>query len=158
MLLLLADMIFKPGARARIRPTEWEIPLFLHVAGAMILVGALLLSATALVSAWRAEDAGALRLGYRSLLIVALPAWLVMRVAAQWVLEESGFDEDEAWIGIGFGTSELSLLLLIAATVLTGISVRRAEAGGRVRAATILVGIVLVLYVVAIWAMTAKPA
>ena len=143
---------------AFVRPTEWEIPLFLHVAGAMVLVGALLLSATALVSAWRADDAGALRLSYRSLLVVALPAWLVMRIAAQWVLDESGFDEEEAWIGVGFGTSELSLLLLVAATVLTGISVRRAQGGGRVRAATILVGIVLVLYVIAIWAMTTKPA
>ena len=143
---------------ALLRPTEWEIPLFLHVLGAMVLVGALLLSGTALVSAWRADDAAALRLSYRSLLVVALPAWLVMRVAAQWVLDESAFDEEEAWIGVGFGTSELSLLLLSAASVLTGMSVRRAQGGVRVRAATILVGIVLLLYVVAIWAMTTKPA
>lgn len=143
---------------ALLRPTEWEIPLFLHVLGAMVLVGALLLSATALAGAWRGGDVGALRLGYRSLLFAALPAWLVMRVAAQWVLEESAFDEDEAWIGVGFGTSEVSLLLLIAATVLAGMSVRRAEAGGRVRAAVILIGIVLALYLIAIWAMTAKPA
>ena len=143
---------------ALLRPTEWEIPLFVHVLGAMVLVGALLLSATSLVGAWRGENTGALRLGYRSLLVVALPAWLVMRVSAQWLLEESAFDEDEAWIGIGFGTSEVSLLLLIAATVLAGRSTRRAEAGGRVRAAVILVGIVLVFYAIAIWAMTTKPA
>ena len=143
---------------ALLRPTEWEIALFVHVLGAMVLFGALLLSGTALLSAWRGEDAGALRLGYRSLLIGALPAWLVMRVAAQWVLEESAFDEDEAWIGIGFATSELSLLLMIAATVLAGISARRGEGGGRVRAAVILVAIALVLYAVAIWAMTTKPA
>jgi hypothetical protein len=36
-------------------------------------------------------------------------------------------------------------------------SVRRAEAGGRVRAAVVIVGILLVLYLVAIWAMTTKP-
>ena len=137
---------------------DWDVPMFFHVLGAMVMVGALLLAGTSLVAASRAEDGAALRLGYRALLYAALPAWLVMRVAAQWVLDESAFDEEEAWIGIGFGTSELSLLLLIAATVLTGISVRRAQGGGRVRAATILVGIVLLLYVIAIWAMTTKPA
>ena len=140
-----------------LRPTEWEIPLFLHVLGAMVLVGALVLATTALLAASRSGEAAALRLAYRSLLIGALPAWLVMRVAAQWVLEESAFEDDEAWIGIGFGTSELSLLLLIAATVLAGLSARRRAAGGRVRAAVLLVGVVLALYVVAVWAMTTKP-
>ena len=134
-----------------------DVPFFLHVLGAMVLVGALLLSATALAGAWRGDDATSLRLGYRSLLLAALPAWLVMRVAAQWLLEEGNYDEDQAWIGVGFGVSELSLLLLVAATVLTGISVRRAEAGGRVRAAVVIVGILLVLYLIAIWAMTTKP-
>jgi hypothetical protein len=134
-----------------------DVPFFLHVLGAMVLVGALLLSATALAGAWRGEDAGALRLGYRSLLLAALPSWLVMRVAAQWLLDEGGYDEEQAWVGIGFATSEVSFLLLVAATVLTGISVRRAQGGGRVRAAVILVGICLALYLIAIFAMTTKP-
>ena len=134
-----------------------DVPFFLHVLGAMVLVGALLLTATALAGAWRGEDAAALRLGYRSLLLAALPSWLVMRVAAQWLLDEGGYDEDQAWVGIGFGMSEISLLPLIAATVLCGISVRRAQGGGRVRAAVILVGIVLAMYLFAIYAMTAKP-
>ena len=134
-----------------------DVPFFLHVLGAMVLVGSLLLSATALAGAWRADDAAALRLSYRALLLAALPAWLVMRVAAQWLLDESGYSDDETWVGIGFGTSELSLLLLVAATVLTGISVRRAQGGTRVRAAAILVGLCLLLYLVAIFAMTTKP-
>ncbi len=143
---------------ALVRPTEWEIPLFLHVLGAMTLVGALLLATTALAAASRSDDPGALRLGYRSLLLAALPAWLVMRVSAQWVLSESAFPEDDAWVGIGYATSEVSLLPLVAATVLAGISTRRAAGGGRVRAALILVGLALALYAVAIWAMTTKPA
>jgi uncharacterized membrane protein len=143
---------------ALVRPTAWEIPLFLHVLGAMVLVGALLLAATSLVGAWRGEDAAAVRLGYRSLLLVALPAWLVMRVSAQWVLSESAFEEDETWIGIGFMGSELGFVLMVAATVLAGLSVRRAEAGGRVRAAVVLLGIVLLLNLVTIYAMTTKPA
>ena len=143
---------------ALIRPGDWEIALFVHVLGAMVLVGALLLAGTALVTAWRSDDAAALRLSYRALLVAALPSWIVMRVAAQWVLDESGFDEDETWIGIGFGTSELGLLLLVAATVLAGVSARRTAGGGRVKAATILIGILLVLYLIAIWAMTTKPS
>ena len=143
---------------ALIRPGDWEITLFVHVLGAMVLVGALLLAGTALVTAWRSDDAAALRLSYRALLVAALPSWIVMRVAAQWVLDESGFDEDETWIGIGFGTSELGLLLLVAATVLAGVSARRTAGGGRVKAATILIGILLVLYLIAIWAMTTKPS
>jgi hypothetical protein len=146
------------SAISLVRPTEWEIPLFLHVLGAMVLVGAVLLAGTAIVAASRSGDVAAMRLGYRSLLLVALPAWLVMRVSAQLTLEESGYNEDEAWIGIGFGTSEISLLPLVAATVLARISVRRSEAGGRLRAATILIGIALVLYLVAILAMTVKPS
>ncbi|HEV2999135.1 MAG TPA: hypothetical protein VGW75_00245 [Solirubrobacteraceae bacterium] len=140
-----------------IRPAEWEIPLFVHVLSAMVLVGAVLLAATSLAGAWRTGDAAAVRLGYRSLLLAALPAWVVMRASAQWLLAESPFDDDETWVGIGFMTSETSFLLLIAATVLAGLSVRRAQAGGRVRAAVVLVGIALALFLVAIYAMTAKP-
>lgn len=143
---------------ALVRPTEWEIPLFVHVLSAMTLVGALLLATTALAGARRGGDAGALQLGYRSLLWAALPAWIVMRVSAQWLLSESPFPEEDAWIGIGFATSEVSLLLLIAATVLAGTSRSRPDNGGRLRAALILVGLALVMYAVAIWAMTTKPA
>jgi hypothetical protein len=142
---------------ALIRPGEWELPLFFHVLGAMVLVGASLLALTALVAAWRADDAAALRLGYRALLIGALPAWLVMRVFAQITLDKSPFDDEESWVGIGFIASEPTLLLLIAATVLAGMSSKRAQGGTRVRVAVVLVGILLVAYAVAVWAMTTKP-
>jgi hypothetical protein len=133
--------------------------MFLHVLGAMVAVGALLLAATALVGAWRADDAAALRLGYRALLWGALPAWIVMRVFAQLVLDhdDSPYTDDDSWVGIGYMTSELGLLLLIVATVLAGLSVRRSAAGGRNRAAVVLVGVVLALSLLAIFAMTTKP-
>jgi hypothetical protein len=44
LLLILLDMIFKPGRMsilAVVRPDSWNFPLFLHVLGAMILVGGL---------------------------------------------------------------------------------------------------------------------
>ena len=137
--------------------SDWDVPLFFHVLGAMVLTGALLLAVTSLVTAWRADDGAALRLGYRALLYGALPAWLVMRVFAQITLEESPFDDEDAWIGLGFMTSEVGFVLQVAATVLAGLSVRRAAGGTRVRVAVVLVGLVLVLNLVAIWAMTTKP-
>lgn len=135
--------------------------MFIHVLGAMTAVGGLLLAGTALVGAWRADDAGAMRLGFRALLWVALPAWIVMRVFAQFLLDKGIDDgiyvEEDTWVGLGYMTSEVGLLLLIIATVLAGLSARRAAGGGRIRGAAILVGILLVFSLVAIFAMTTKP-
>jgi hypothetical protein len=147
---------------ATIRPDEWNLPLFLHILGAIVLVGALVLAATVLSLAWANGDAGAARRGYRALLLGALPGWIVMRVSAQWIADKEGYDGDTVptWIDIGFITSEPSLLFLIAATVLTGMAARREAARGRrlTRIAVVLVGLMIVAYGVTIWAMTTKPA
>lgn len=148
-----------------IRPDDWNLPLFLHVLGAMALVGALGLVVLSLVSARGGDSAPGLRLAYRSLLFAAIPAWIVMRLSAQWIASKEGLDDLEdppAWIDIGFITSEPTLLLLIAATVCAGIAARRAREGGRAfgglnTAALVLVSITLAAYVLAIWAMSAKP-
>jgi hypothetical protein len=145
------------SALAAIRPDDWNFPLFLHVLGAMVLFGAVVLAA---VSVAGNSQAG-LRLGFRSLLIGAIPAWIVMRVSAQWIgSKENLLDEDvdvPAWVDIGFITSEASLLVLIAATVCAGIAARRGRGGGLRSATVVLVGITIVAYVVAIWAMSTKP-
>jgi hypothetical protein len=142
---------------AAIRPDDWNFPLFLHVLSAMVLFGAVVLAA---VSVAGNSQAG-LRLGFRSLLVGAIPAWIAMRLSAQWIAsEENLLDEDvdtPAWVDIGFTTSEASLLVLIAATVCAGIAVRRGAGGGLRTATVVLVGITIVAYVVAIWAMSAKP-
>lgn len=149
---------------AIIRPNEWDLPLFLHVLGAALLVGALLLAATSLVSTWRGGTIASVRLGYKALLVVALPAWIVMRVSAQWIASKEGVEDSEAaWIGIGYMTSEAGLLVMIVATVLAGLAVRRAgreEASGepvQARVATALVGVLLLAYLIAVWTMTTKP-
>ena len=131
------------------------VPLLVHILGAMLLMGSLLLAATTL-----ANGRETLRLGYRTLLVAALPSWFVMRVGAQWVFSESPYDDlpdEPAWIGVGFGTSELGLVLLIVATVCSGLSLRREGRPGLTRAAFVLTALLLVMYVVTIWAMTAKP-
>jgi hypothetical protein len=137
-----------------VREGAWNVSLFFHVLGAMAMMGGLALAVAAL-----SNGVGSLRLGYRALLLVALPGWLVMRVAAQWVLEESPFDEESGWIGIGFMTSEAGLLLLIAATVCARQALKRDpdRAGGLSRWALGLSAFLLVVYVVTLWAMTTKP-
>ena len=158
------------GVVAALRPDDWNLPLFLHVLGAMLMLGGLVLAAICLFDAWRDSRAGSLQLAFRALLWVTLPAWLVMRVAAQWIYskEEDAFGgTDPDWIGIGFATSESGLLLLIAATVLAGRSVGKAvelqadasaaASDTKVRVATVLVSLLIVIYLISIWAMTAKP-
>jgi hypothetical protein len=149
---------------AAVRPEDFNLPLFLHVLGAMALVGALVLVVVSLASARGGYAVAGLRLGYRSLLLCAIPAWILMRIGAQWIASKEGFDEGDvpSWVDIGFITSEPTLLLLIAATVCAGIAARRAREGGRsfgglTTAALVLVAITLLAYVVAIWAMSTKP-
>jgi hypothetical protein len=150
---------------AALRPDDFNLPLFLHVLGAMALVGALGLVAISLASARKSDSAAGLRLGYRALLLGAIPAWIVMRVGAQWIASKEGFDQGDVpgWVDIGFITSEPTLLLLIAATVCSRMAANRAREGGRPfgglnMAALVCVGITLLAYVVAIWAMSTKPS
>jgi hypothetical protein len=142
---------------AAIRPDDWNFPLFLHVLSAMVLFGAVVLAA---VSVGGNLQAG-LRLGFRSLLIGAIPAWIAMRLSGQWIASEENLLDEEvdapAWVDIGFMTSEGSLLFLVAGTVCAGIAARRGRGGGLRTATVVLVGITIVAYVVALWAMSTKP-
>jgi hypothetical protein len=148
---------------AAIRPDDWNFPLLMHVLGAMLLVGALVLAGSALVLAWRGASPIMLRLGFRALLFGALPAWIVMRAGAQSIADkESLTDSDLSWIGIGFGTADSGVVLILVSSLLAGLALRRANrsagaGGGFSRPAAILVAVMVVAYVVTIWAMTAKP-
>jgi hypothetical protein len=149
-----------------IRPDAWGFPLLLHVLGGMLLVGMLVLAASALILAQRDGSASLLRLSYRSLVIGALPAWIVMRGAAEWIADKEGLTGDEApsWVDIGYSISDAGFLLLLISTVLAGLAVRRSgraesPAGdGLSRISTVIVSLLLIAYLVAIWAMTTKPA
>ena len=143
---------------AIVRPDSWNLPLLVHVAGAMLLVGALVVVlALAVNGVRRGDDAAALtRATFRALLLGALPAYVVMRVGAEWIASEEAVG-DEAWVGIGYGTSETGLLLMLIATGLVWRASRRGS-GGPGRAVVALAAVLLVAYLVAIWAMTAKPA
>ncbi len=151
---------------ALIRPDDWNLALFVHVLGAMVMVGALALAATYLFAARGGGSLAAARVGFRSLLYAALPSFIVMRIGAQWIADEEGVaDSDAAWIGIGYIVSDMGALLILVATVASGLALRRAgqgeAAGNGGRRATIaawLVAVLIVAYLLAIWAMTTKPA
>lgn len=150
---------------AAIRPDEWNFPLLVHVFGAMMLVGGLVTAVTALLLGWRRDSAWSSRLGFWALLAIAFPAWWVTRIGGQWIESKENFPEDDepAWLGIGYLTSDLGGLLLLITIIVTGIGVRqlrrRPDGGTSVlsRIGGVLATLLLVAYVVTVWAMTAKP-
>ena len=149
---------------ASIRPDDWNFPLLMHVFGAMILVGGLVTALTALLLGWRRDSEWYSRLGFRALVLIAFPAWWVMRIGAQWIESKEGFDEDNApdWLGIGYLTADFGGLLLLLTIILTGIGVWRLRRGGGgggvlVRIGGVLAAVLVLAYTVAVWAMSAKP-
>ena len=148
---------------AAIRPDSWNFPLLLHVLGAMLLVGTLVLATSALILAWRNGTASMVRLGYRSLLLGVLPSLIVMRVGAGLIASKEHLDNSNAaWIGIGFTTADGGALFLIVAIILAAVAARRtarAEGSSNLgRASAVLASLLLVAYLVTVWAMAAKPA
>ena len=149
------------GLLAAHRPTDWNFPLFLHVFGAMILVGGLLSGASLILYA--RGEVRFLKLGYWTLLAVALPGYVVMRIGAQWIYSREGFDQldsDPTWIGIGFIVADIGALVTLIALILGGVGVYRLRSGkgaGLLKAAMVLAWIVLAAALVAVWAMAGKP-
>jgi hypothetical protein len=146
------------------RPDSWDLPLFVHILGAMLLVGGLTLSAISLIAAWRSGSGPLTKLGFMSLFYGALPGYIVMRAGAQWIAHKEGLeDSDVSWIGIGFGVSDMGFLVLVISLVIGGITVRRINRGEggtpsvSTRIATGLVSLFLFACLVAVWAMTTKP-
>jgi hypothetical protein len=99
------------------------------------------------------------RFAFRILLLAAVPAYIVMRVFAQIIHDrELGKNaKDPDWVGIGFIVSDAGAVILIATCVLAWRATKKEQGGGLARAALILTGVMLVAYIVAMWAMTAKP-
>ena len=149
---------------ATVRPDSWNFPLFVHVIGAMILVGGLVAGASAL--AFARGDAKLLRLGFWSLMLVSFPGWVIMRLGAQWIYSKEGWDKlpdklQPTWLGIGYFTADIGGIILLLALILGGIGVRMARGGrgtGLLKTSTVLALVLIVVYVVAVWAMGGKPS
>jgi hypothetical protein len=148
-----------------IRPDSATFPLLLHVLGAMLLVGALFAVALATVLGGRRPELapGLTRFGLRTLLYGVLPAYVLMRVGAEWTEAEQSYPDDfeAAWLDIGYITADAGALLVLISIVLSVIGLRKSREGdGGVRFGRIVGAISVLLlaaFLVAVWAMTAKP-
>ena len=146
---------------ASIRPDGWNFPLLVHVLGAMVLTGTMVVFVAAQLTAVGTSDPARMRrFAFRTLLFAGLPALIAMRAGAEWVYskEFSGAGgDDPTWIGIGYGVGDLGGLLFLISLVLAGIASRKSKSGLG-RAAGVTAAICLVGWLVAVWAMGAKPS
>jgi len=148
---------------ALLRPDSWNFPLLVHVFGAMVLVGGLVTATSAL--AFAKGDTALLRLGYWTLLAVALPGYVIMRIGAEWIYSKENWDdvpEDliPSWINIGYIVADAGALLMVIALIVGGIGMRQLREGkgqGLLKATLIIALIILAAAVVAVWAMAGKP-
>jgi hypothetical protein len=145
---------------AAIRPGEWNLPLFVHITGAMLLVAALVVVATAMGAAVRRHD-GTLKLArvaYRALLLASCQRTSSCGSARSGSSRRRASATRRGW-GVGYTTADGGLLLVIIAAVLAWRATRRGDdaPGGAGSAVVVLSGVLLLAYMVAIWAMTTKP-
>ena len=88
-----------------------------------------------------------------------------MRIGAQWIYTKEGWDDlpedaEPGWLGVGNVSADAGGLILAVSLIVGGIGVYRLREGkgsGLLRATLILSLILLLVYVVAVWAMAGKP-
>jgi hypothetical protein len=143
---------------ALIRPDSWDFPLFVHVLGAIALFGGVGTLVLLSFAAQRipAQAVFARRIAFTTLVAVVWPAYIVMRVGAQWIYSKEDLNPDmPTWIGLGVAVGDGGALVLIALTVLGWLALRRRPSVARYFAW--LSGLYLVALGIAWWAMSAKP-
>jgi hypothetical protein len=140
---------------ALIRPDAWNLPLFLHVLGATVLFGTVGVVAVAGFAVRRTSAHQLLlaRVAQRTYLLGVIPAYIVMRVGAQWINgKEFPNGNEPGWVGVGFLVSDAGALLLVVVGIL--LAVRRQRI-------LLAVPLLTALYVIALgvaWvSMSGKP-
>jgi len=144
---------------AAIRPDSWNLPLFLHVLGAILLFGTT--ATIAIVGfAGRSQPTYApmlSRIAFRTFLFGIVPAFVLMRVGAGWIVDKEFSNNEPGWVGVGFVVSEPGAILLLVMGILAWVASRRQGVGKAALTVPILAGLYLIALVVAWWAMTTKP-
>jgi hypothetical protein len=140
---------------ALVRPDSWNLPLFLHVLGAVTLVGSV---AAAALAAGRSQASPLLRrVAFWTLASVVIPAWLLMRLAGQWIDSKEDVAGDPAWLGVGFMVGDVGLVVLLVTVIVGWWGTRRVDKRWPAQTVTVLASLYLAALLVAMWAMTAKP-
>jgi hypothetical protein len=143
---------------AFLRPDSWDFPLFVHVLGAIALFGGIAALVMVSYAGIRIpEHAPMLRsLAFKLTLLVVWPAYVVMRVGAQWIYDKEDLDPDfPGWIAVGVTVGDGGVIVLLILTVLGWLTLRRRPTWTRYFAG--LATVYLVALGVAWWAMSAKP-
>lgn len=143
---------------AFLRPDAWDFPLFLHVLGATVLFGGVSTLAIVSIAGLRVPDHALMlrRLAFWTTLVLVWPAYVLMRVGAQWIVSKEQLDKDSpGWVNAGFFVADGGLLVLLALTILGWLALRRPRL-------TPWVAGLAVLYIAALgfawFAMSAKPS
>jgi len=142
---------------AALRPDAWDFPLFLHVLGAVLLFGGVSSIAVLSIAGLRVPEHSRLLRGFafRTMLVLVWPAFVLMRVAAQWILSREGLDNNTpSWVGVGFVVSDAGLLVLLVLTLLGWLALRRERFSQWFAALAV---VYLVALAVAWFEMSAKP-
>ena len=140
---------------ALIRPDAWNLPLFLHVLGATVLFGTVGVIAVAGFAIRRSTDHQLLlaRVAQRTYMLGVIPAYIIMRVAAQWIDgKEFPNGGEPGWVGVGFLVSDIGAILLIVVGIL--LAVRRQRI---LLAVPVLTGLYVIALGVAWVSMSGKP-
>jgi uncharacterized membrane protein len=140
---------------ALIRPDSWNFPLFLHILGATVLFGTTAAVAIAGFAGRSRPEHGQLlaRVAQRTFMLGIVPAYLVMRIAAQWIDSKEFPNGDEpGWVGVGFIVSDLGVILLLIVAIL--LAVRRQRV---LLAVPVLTTIYVIALAVAWVSMSGKP-
>jgi hypothetical protein len=146
---------------AAIRPDSWNLPLFLHVLGATLTFGATATVAILAFAGLRSEGERGQwlrRLAFRTGVFVLVPAFILMRVAAQLIADKEypGNAKTPGWLNVGFIVTEPGAVLIIITLILAWLSARRNTS--RVAAVVPwLATVYLVALGIAWFAMSAKP-
>jgi hypothetical protein len=126
------------------------------VLGAMTLAGAIATVTVLAVAGLRPARRSLLApLSFRVLLALAIPAWVLMRGAGQWIDAKEDIQGDPGWLAVGSMIGDVGLVLLLVTTLVAWRGAR--GAGWAVRTVAVLAPIYLLLLAVAWWAMSAKP-
>jgi hypothetical protein len=171
------------GVFPRAKDFDISFPLLVHITGAMILVGGMLGAAAALILA--RGDQRKLKVGYYSLLFVAFPGLVLTKLGATMIWHKESTHSlvgaafphpstDPRWIEIGGTALDGGGGLLVLALILGWFGLRRFDgktdflakvpvvgkwSGERLLSITTIISVVLLAgYVLAIWAMSTKPA
>lgn len=132
-------------------------PLFLHVLGAMTLVGAVLTAVIVSWVAWRRPGLPVLaRTAFGALAFVGVPGYVAMRIFAEVIASDEGYKHNlPSWITLGRAVADGGLLLLLVTGGCAFWWLRSAKPGaGRIVA--VLSSVYLVLLGVAWLAMSGK--